>query len=75
MHKLKPGLLLAAVIAAALVAGCGGGGGGASDIAHSDSALVAFMKNLIAGSNETGEPIDVNALSLAVDDRATPDPL
>ncbi len=75
MHKLNRGPMLA-VMAAALLAGCGGGGGsGAPDVAHSDSVAVAFMKNLIAGTNETSEPIDINALSLAVDDRAEPDPL
>jgi hypothetical protein len=73
--------LMPVVLSAALVAGCGGGGGGgaeavpAPDIGQSTTALVAFMNNMIAGTNETSEPIDINALTLAVDDKAEPAPL
>jgi hypothetical protein len=85
MHKLKRGLMLAAVLSAALVAGCGGGGGGgggggvaatpAPDIGQSTTALVAFMNAQIAATDEISDPVDINALTLAVDDSAEPVPL
>ncbi|MCZ4312182.1 hypothetical protein O4H66_02090 [Comamonadaceae bacterium G21597-S1] len=68
-------------LAAALgLAGCGGGGGDAPaaappDIARDVSALVDFISSLIAGTSETSEPIDIDALTLAVDDTAEPAPL
>ena len=71
--------LVPVVVSAALVlAGCGGGGSdapAAPDISQSASALVAFMKDLIAGTNETSEPIDINGLTLVQDDRSEPSPL
>ena len=77
MDKHQPKLLLAGVVCAALVAGCGGGGGGgggiaAPDIGQSVSALLDFINNLSAVSDDTSEPIDINALTLAVDDTAEP---
>ena len=69
-------LLGTAVLAAALVAGCGGGGGGSAevstDISTSLSALLDYMNNLIASVGENGELVDVNALTLVVDDTAAP---
>ena len=70
-------LLGTAVLAAALVAGCGGGDGGGSaeastDISTSLSALLVYMNNLIASVGENGELVDVNALTLVVDDTAAP---
>ena len=75
MNNLKPKLILTAVVSAALVAGCGGGGDGvvpAPDISQSVSAALDFINNLIAGSSETGEPMDVSAVTLAVDDATEP---
>jgi hypothetical protein len=76
MHKLKRTMMLAAALSAALVAGCGGGGGGgaeaAPDIGQSTTALAAFMNAQIAATDETSEPIDIDALALAVDDSAEP---
>ena len=70
-------LLGTAVLAAALVAGCGGDDGGGSaqastDISTSLSALLDYMNNLIASVGENGELVDVNALTLVVDDTAEP---
>ncbi len=72
MYQLNSKLIHAAVLSAVLLAGCGGGGGGepaaaTPDIAQSVTALLDFMTNLIAGS-ENGDLVDVNALTLAVDD-------
>ncbi len=82
MNKLKRRLMLAVLLSAALVAGCGwlgGGDGGveatpapAPDIGQSSTALVAFMNDQIAATDETSEPIDIEALALAVDDSAEP---
>jgi len=71
-------VLLAAAIG---LAGCGGGGGGGlaapppPDIGRNVSDLVAFIQGLIAGTDETSEPIDINPLILVVDDTAEPTPL
>ena len=74
MTKMKLRILAASVLAAALLAGCGGGGGGtaAEDISQSTSDLRAYMNRLIAGTDETSEPIDTTALTLAVDDTGEP---
>ena len=79
MNEPKSRLLAATLVAAALVSGCGGGGGGggnadasSTDISTSLSALLAYMNNLIATGDENGELVDVNALTLVVDDTAEP---
>lgn len=74
-------LTLAALLTSAFLTGCGsggsggGGGGGASastDITQSVSALVTYLNTLIAGTNETGDPVDINSVTLATDDTAEP---
>ncbi len=73
-------MLGAAVVSAALLTGCGGGGGDGGgdpvapkpDTSTSVGALVEFFQSLIAGTNDTSEPIDINALVLVVDDSAEP---
>ncbi len=70
-------LLPVVVSAALLVSACGGGGGGPAapappDIGRSVADLLSFMNSLIAGTSETGDPIDINPLTLAVDDMAEP---
>ncbi len=84
MNTLNRGILPALVLATALVAGCGGrtdgatAGGGANpgagapdDIGTSVPALLAFVNGLFAAS-ENSDPVDINNLSLAVDDAAEP---
>lgn len=80
MHKLNSKLMLAAVLAGALLAGCGGDvggngdlGGGANQPASTDpsqsvAAVFAFISQLIANNDENSDPIDINALTLAVDE-------
>lgn len=79
MDRFNSKLIPAAVLSAALVGGCGGGGGGGAEaapgIGQSVTAMIAFISNLIAGTDETSDPIDINALSPAVDDKAAPAPL
>ncbi len=82
--KMTFKLLSAAVLTSAFLAGCGGGGIDtlptdpaptpvAETPSNSVNALVAFLQDLIATStNETGEPIDINSLTLATDDTAEP---
>lgn len=70
-------LLPVVVSAALLVSACGGGGGGPAapappDIGRSVADLLGFMNSLIAGTSETGDPIDINALTLALDDAGEP---
>lgn len=82
--KNKRKIGLAIVLSATLVLGaCGGGGGGGAaaptpappDIGQSVAALIDFMQGLIPGTSETSDPIDINSLTLAVDDTAEPSPL
>jgi hypothetical protein len=67
--------VLAAALAGALMAGCGGGGGGGGEtteargIDKNASDLIVYMKGLIAMA------VDVNPLSLAVDNSGDPAPL
>lgn len=74
--KMTFKLLSVAVLTSAFLAGCGGGGDDApvaQTPSNSVNALVAFVQDLIATStNETGEPIDINGLTLATDDTAEP---
>ena len=80
MFKLNSKLLAGAALSAALLAGCSGGGGGGatvappSGMAQTITSVVEFIKNLIASNGENTDPIDINALTLAVDDTAEPAP-
>ena len=85
MKKRKLELLAAAAVSGLLIVGCGGrtdrdssaagGGSGASgDIGTSVSALMAYMEGLIA-TDENGDPVDINGLTLATDDTAEPLPV
>lgn len=80
MCKLNSKLTLTAVVAAALIAGCAGDSNDgaaapAPDIGQSVTALVDFINRMIANNSENSDPIDINALTLAVDDTAEPTPL
>ena len=83
MIKLNRQLGLAMVLATALLAGCGGGGSGAGDYGGvgaqagpttelSAAGVFTYISNLINGTGENGELVDVNALTLAGDDTASP---
>lgn len=74
----KFGLPVVVLSAALVLSGCGGGGDGgaaAPDISQSASALMDFMRGLIAGTSETSDPIDIKPLTLVSDDTAEPSPL
>ena len=74
--------LLAAALSVSLLAGCGSGGGDGSGgeaaqargIDQNVSDLIAYMKGLIA-TDENSEVVDVNPLTLAVDNAGEPAPL
>ena len=78
--------VLAAALSLTLLAGCGSGGGDgsgdgsgggsaqASDISKNVSDLIAYMKGML-GMDENGEVVDINPLTLAVDDAGEPAPL
>ena len=70
-------ILLPLVLSAVLtISACGGGGGDGAPappaIGRNVSDLLSFMNSLIAGTSETGDPIDINALTLALDDAGEP---
>ena len=71
--------LLAAALGVSLLAGCGSGGGDgestqARGIDQNVSDLIAYMKGLIA-TDENSDVVDVNPLTLAVDNAGEPAPL
>ena len=77
--------LLAAALSVSLLAGCGSGGGDgsdgggsgsaqASDISKNVSDLIVYMKGLI-GMDENSDAVDINPLTLAVDNAGDPAPL
>jgi hypothetical protein len=78
MIKLNRQLGLAVALATALLVGCGGGGsGGAGAQAGattdlSASAVFTYISGLFTSTSENGELVDVNALTLAGDDMASP---
>lgn len=81
MFKLNTKLMSGVALCAVLLAGCGGGDdsnasgqGGATPPPGQQTitAVVDFIKNLIARNGENADPIDINALTLAVDDKAEP---
>lgn len=79
MNKLNARLVLATVASTVLLAGCGGGGGSdsAADSVTPSSpqtltAVVNYINNLITGTSENGDPVDVNALTLAEADADEP---
>lgn len=81
MDKLNSKATLTAVAAAVLMAGCGGGGDGntapaqpAPDPGQSVTALVDFINRMITNNSENSDPIDINPLTLAIDDTAEPTP-
>ncbi|CDS50516.1 hypothetical protein [Polaromonas sp. CG9_12] len=80
MLKLNSRLLAGAALSAALLAGCGGnsddhGAGGGGSAGQTITDVVAYINGLIAGNGENTDPIDINPLTLAVDDNADPAPL
>lgn len=79
MNKLSSKGMLTAVVATVLLAGCGGNSGTASDpaaeVGQSVMKTIDFIKNLIANNSENSDPIDIDPLTLAVDDTAEPTPL
>ena len=79
MFKLNSKLMTGAVLASALLAGCGGDSGGgqastgpAPPMEQTITAVADYIRNLIASNGENTEPIDINGLTLAADDKAEP---
>lgn len=77
--KMTFKLLSAALLTSAVLAGCSGGGIDvlpeppvAATPSNSVNALIAYLQELIAGTSETSEPVDINGLTLATDDTAEP---
>ncbi|CAM3568214.1 hypothetical protein [Polaromonas hydrogenivorans] len=82
MIKLNSRGLAGAALSAALLAGCGDGGshhGGVTPppgpVAQTITDVVAYLNQLIAGTADSAEPIDINALTLATGDTSEPGPL
>lgn len=75
MKNSSPKMVLMAVVSTVILAGCGGGGGGGSvadavapGVAQNVSAVASYINNLIAGTSENGDQVDVNLLTLAEND-------
>lgn len=79
--KMTFKLLSAALLTSAVLAGCGGGGsdvlseptvGVAPTPSNSVNALVSYLQELIAGTSDSTDPMDINGLELATDDTGEP---
>ena len=75
-------LMAAAALSAVLLVGCGSNDGdnsasnGQPGLAQQTvTDVVAFINNLIAGTSNSSEPIDINSLTLTADTSADPAPL
>lgn len=73
MKNSSPKMVLMAVVSTVILAGCGGGGGSVADavapgVAQNVSAVASYINNLIAGTSENGDQVDVNLLTLAEND-------
>ena len=74
--------LMTGVALSALLAGCGGNSNDSAasgpppgPMAQTITDVVAYIENLIASKGENTNPIDINSLTLAVDDTSEPKPL
>ena len=81
MHTLNLKMMLAVASAAALVAACGGNNDDpvvvtpvdpATQTGQSVQKTLDYITSLIAGNSENSDAVDVNAITLAVDDTAEP---
>lgn len=82
MRKPNVKMLLAAASAAALVAACGGVNDDpvavvdpATQTGQSVQKTIDYITSLIASNGENSDAVDVNAITLAVDDTAEPSAL
>ena len=81
---MKKQWVLASMLATALLAGCGGGDtvssslpvppapAPAPNIGNTVSVLIQYVQQLIAATDNTSEPVDINGLTLVADDMAEP---
>ena len=82
MRKPNVKMMLAAASAAALVAACGGVNDDpvavvdpATQTGQSVQKTIDYITSLIASNGENSDAVDVNAITLAVDDTAEPSAL
>ncbi len=80
MKKPNVKMMLAAASAAALVAACGGGNDDpvvdpATQTGQSVQKTIDYITSVIANNGDTSDAVDVNAITLAVDDTAEPSAL
>ena len=78
-------LMAAAALSALLLAGCGGsnddnnnsGGSGSPQgpVAQTVTNVVAYINDLIAGTSDSAEPIDIESLTLTADNGSESAPL
>jgi hypothetical protein len=80
MQKLNVKMLLAVASTAALLAACGGNNDDqvaapvdpSTQTGQSVQKTLDYITSLIAGSSENSDEVNVNAITLAVDDTAEP---
>lgn len=82
MRKLNITLALAVVSTAAFVSACGSNNSDtvavvdpSTQTGQSVQKTLEYIMGLIANNDENSEPVDINAITLAVDDAAEPSAL
>lgn len=82
MRTTHSRLMAVAALSAVLLAGCGsnddnnnGSGGTPGPVAQTVTDVVAFINNLIAGTDNSSEPIDIDSLTLTADNSSESAPL
>ena len=85
MNQLNKKLLLTGCVAVAILAGCDGSDDDnpsptsppsatapIADTEKSVPGVIDYISNMIANFSENSDPVDVNSITLAVDDTAEP---
>lgn len=81
MFTFNAKLMAGVALSAGLLAGCGGNNddyvppGPPGPVAQTITDVVGYIQNLIASNGENTDPVDINPLTLAVDDTSEPKPL
>ena len=80
MRKINAKLMAAAALVAVLAVACGGDDhvaetpapNPAAEAGQSVQKTIDYLNSLLAGTSDSSDPVDINAVTLATDDTAEP---